>query len=780
MEDKSDTEGKEEKDDKQGFVVSKEELQNIEKDVLEIEKEILNEASNIVSISSSSTTDQTMFLQPFDDSKETEDELLDEAAKVIELLTYDDGQELEQELEQSVLCLEKMMPRTQSEVELDDTEEESDSENRDDVASEESFARSDMDNLLNKRRILVNLSGGSTDSEIDLNLGGSLKNMLQMKPEREESPETTDSEVPLTDSELAFTDSDVMYTDSEIATADVQVTTSELGVDSPKGIIEVNNTNESMESDINIACLNIGNHEEALETEQSAADLGYSSKTLWEESEIDIEIIDIDSSELSAFVSESSQPICPSRDQNIKFENLTKTAVSAEFVGSSKGGEATLGDSQASHCTSQASSCISELSLSSSGATQLQLQQNLEQKIDQKESSSESFDEFVQLGHSESSGSGHSHRHRKCPDISTLDDEVEIVGNFSIDNQENIMQQHEADETLIDHKTAVEKVDEMLPEEKVEECLEICCDFIVESKKMIDESSVVVDNTAIEEEEVKNNAISKEIINGYLYPETEVVKDESADEGWGDDILLDDLEVTGDTYPNNEDDIVEQRDIGGDIEQTGELQEWLEMKEKEFDMILGTDQEPPDKYCSDLENGVSGSSEDHIDEDHEEYEVEEVNMQAEKILFVSSDDIALESNDDEDNIAKPLEVIDEQMVFNPTEDQILDSNSLLITPMVVTPKVKRKKGSKTPKNPRKNIKSPLLRRKEIRTCISLHNACETSDVLQELMRPAISYGSNLNLVEAVENTTENLALEEVKPAALDQPKLNKVKKSVSS
>ena len=39
-------------------------------------------------------------------------------------------------------------------------------------------------------------------------------------------------------------------------------------------------------------------------------------------------------------------------------------------------------------------------------------------------------------------------------------------------------------------------------------------------------------------------------------------------------------------------------------------------------------------------------------------------------------------------------------------------------------------------------------------CISLHNECEASDVLEELIRPAISYGSNLNIVETVEDTPE--------------------------
>jgi len=120
---------------------------------------------------------------------------------------------------------------------------------------------------------------------------------------------------------------------------------------------------------------------------------------------------------------------------------------------------------------------------------------------------------------------------------------------------------------------------------------------------------------------------------------------------------------------------------------------------------------------------------------------------AEKVLFDQSQDGKARS------IQEPQEVVETE-VFNQTEEHVLDSNCVMITPMVISPKAKRKKGSKTPKNERKNIKSPLLRRKEIRTCISLHNECETSEVLEELIRPAISYGSNLNIVETVEDTPE--------------------------
>ena len=84
-----------------------------------------------------------------------------------------------------------------------------------------------------------------------------------------------------------------------------------------------------------------------------------------------------------------------------------------------------------------------------------------------------------------------------------------------------------------------------------------------------------------------------------------------------------------------------------------------------------------------------------------------------------------------------------QEKFSDTGEKILDSSSVLISPLTVdTPpkhkSVKKLSGNKIKKS---NVKSPLLRRKEIRTCINLHNDCENSDVLHEIISPALNFGA---------------------------------------
>lgn len=48
---------------------------------------------------------------------------------------------------------------------------------------------------------------------------------------------------------------------------------------------------------------------------------------------------------------------------------------------------------------------------------------------------------------------------------------------------------------------------------------------------------------------------------------------------------------------------------------------------------------------------------------------------------------------------------------------------------------------------KKAFKSPLLRRKEIRDCISLHNDCESSDLLEELLTPALCIRNPQNFID---------------------------------
>merc|ERR1711892_883247 len=714
MEHTNDTLGKDVKDvnDDDDKLISNEELQNIERDVLEIEKNIEMEASNIVNMSSNSTTDQTMFLEPFNDlEKQNEVELLDEAAKVIELLTYDDCQELEQELEQSALCLEQMIPRTKTEVEFEDSEEESLSLN----GEEESFVK----------------------TNIDIN-------------DCQEYLENSESEAPITVSELAGSDSELKDINSDFPAA-LEGSVSEVATDCK--VTGSLNTEDLLETSQDYKTVDIN----ILEYEDKSND-------------------DLTESDVAADSAATLQQTGP---DNLSSVTEATMPTMADMSGSAR-----------PHC-SQPDSCIPGTSLGSAGACQ-----PVQQEIDQKGSgfdSSDSLEQLEQLEYSEISPAGNSdnlQKHKKCPEIFTLNDDVEILRRCE-ENLGTLLQQDDAAVAV----TELNSIANIEGSDKVEISGNLQsgkaddhCVLILESRELIGESTIVGDNSIMEQEadeNYANSAMSKDIINGYLYPEIEA----SADEGWGDEILLDDLELNedrtlGDVSDTRELDVLNGEEGIMSNEPGGELLEWLEKKEREFDMIMGSDQDPQDKD----ENVIEECDVKKPLDVDEPCHVEKVNLQAEilkqlteKAIFVSSgDDKELESNDDDDAPLKPLEVIDESLVFTPTEEQLLDSNSVIITPMTVSTKVNRKKGSKTPKNPRKNKKSPLLRRKEIRTCISLHNACETSDVLEELMRPAISYGSNLNLVEAVENTSDKISIEGVKSVAIDVMEHDKVKRPVSS
>ena len=80
------------------------ELQDLVAEVMEIEKEINAEASNIVEFSSKNISDQPLFLQPMEDENDLELKEDDEE-KLVEIVTFDSGQDLEKEIGfPSVLC----------------------------------------------------------------------------------------------------------------------------------------------------------------------------------------------------------------------------------------------------------------------------------------------------------------------------------------------------------------------------------------------------------------------------------------------------------------------------------------------------------------------------------------------------------------------------------------------------------------------------------------------------------------------------------------------------
>ena len=153
-----------------------------------------------------------------------------------------------------------------------------------------------------------------------------------------------------------------------------------------------------------------------------------------------------------------------------------------------------------------------------------------------------------------------------------------------------------------------------------------------------------------------------------------------------------------------------------------ELKHWLDSKEKEVNDILNDVEDDADDMLSDSP----------LEESKDLTQVQEdFNLQAEILKQLTESILASNS----DNQRKKEE--------NNTEEPILESSSLLITPLTVETK---KKSEETVK-PKKQVKSPLLRRKEIRACLQLHNDCENSDVLQEIISPAINFGAHEALIE---------------------------------
>ena len=78
-----------------------------------------------------------------------------------------------------------------------------------------------------------------------------------------------------------------------------------------------------------------------------------------------------------------------------------------------------------------------------------------------------------------------------------------------------------------------------------------------------------------------------------------------------------------------------------------------------------------------------------------------------------------------------------------------------------------KVGSKSMKAKKKIPKSPLLKRSEIKACIDLHNACENADILQEIIHPAICFGSSHEATCSLEQGTTIKEVESKKE--VDEP-----------
>ena len=151
------------------------------------------------------------------------------------------------------------------------------------------------------------------------------------------------------------------------------------------------------------------------------------------------------------------------------------------------------------------------------------------------------------------------------------------------------------------------------------------------------------------------------------------------------------------------------------------LQNWLQTKENEVNVILSELTESEEK----LHNLV----EDLADVDSLETAQNNINSHLEK------------NKDLPDKLAN-------------TESLLSDRNTVGMARLTYPRGVKkmeriadeRKSKSKNNKS-QQSFKSPLLRRKEIRTCLSLHEACESSDVLEEILTPALQFGNTENYLE---------------------------------
>merc|ERR1712227_223729 len=171
-----------------------------------------------------------------------------------------------------------------------------------------------------------------------------------------------------------------------------------------------------------------------------------------------------------------------------------------------------------------------------------------------------------------------------------------------------------------------------------------------------------------------------------------------------------------------------------------ELKDWLDSKEKEVNDILS---DGNDYEIDDLEQVTEILPRtETISDAQKDFNLQaEILKQLTESILAASQDISGKKNDDGKKDTEEMTA---------TGEHIPDSSSVLITPMTVKPNPNKKKHHDS-EIKRKNIKSPLLRRKEIRNCINLHNACENSDVLNEIMGPALHFGSTTEIPAANNN-----------------------------
>ena len=200
----------------------------------------------------------------------------------------------------------------------------------------------------------------------------------------------------------------------------------------------------------------------------------------------------------------------------------------------------------------------------------------------------------------------------------------------------------------------------------------------------------------------------------------------------------------------------------------GELKEWLLVKEREFNEILGhgEDNDQPLNQA-----GSAGEADDLMEAGEIEViacEISRSNAQTE--ARSSGNDISVQRStasafitetttdlmDELELQSEILRQITEKAtavsVGDDPEDEMEGFEEQHKETQRKTGKI-RKTSSKSMKAKKKIPKSPLLKRSEIKACIDLHNACENADILQEIIQPAISFGSSQQPARALEQDT---------------------------
>lgn len=217
----------------------------------------------------------------------------------------------------------------------------------------------------------------------------------------------------------------------------------------------------------------------------------------------------------------------------------------------------------------------------------------------------------------------------------------------------------------------------------------------------------------------------------------------------------------------------------------GELKEWLLVKEREFDEILGHGEEN-DHVCKNAQEMDGQIPQDGFVKACEIEVMAGEMSPANTVTEVRPDakDISSEGSAASMFVTETTtDLMDELELQSEILRQITAKATVVSADYVIGETIKGseehdgeiqmkkgktiKVGSKSMKAKKKIPKSPLLKRSEIKACIDLHNACENADILQEIIHPAICFGSSHEATCSLEQGTTIKEVESKKE--VDEP-----------